>query len=137
MAIFVLTDPYIAVNGVDMSSDAFQVSLDCQATDNDISTFGSGWQSHLAGMKSGTLSVSFRQDFAASDVDSRLWAIFNAGANVTFEVRPTTSAVGSGNPKFTGSICPTGYQVLTGSVGDVPQTVITWPTSGTVTRATS
>lgn len=138
MASFVITSEYVSINAVDMSAYVRSATLEMSADQVEFTSMASaGSREYKIGLRSGTLNVEFNQDFTASTVDSRLWAIWLAGTNVAFEVRPTSAVVGVNNPKFTGSIVPGGYTAVGGSVGDGSVTAISWTTTGTVTRATA
>jgi hypothetical protein len=140
MATYVITAGYVAIDGTDMSAYVKSASLEINADPVEFSNMASaGSREFKIGLKSGTLSVEMNEDFAntATLPDQKLWGIFNAGANVTFEVRPTSAAVGTTNPKYTGSVVPVNYSPFTGSVGDAAVTSISWPTSGAVSRATA
>ena len=140
MATFVLTAEYLALSGTDVSSYVRSCTLELNADNPEFSNMASaGSREYKIGMKSGTLNVEFNQDYAnsASATDQLLWGIWNTGSNVTFEVRPTSSAVGTANPKYTGSVVPVNYPAVGGAVGDAATVSISWPTSGAVSRATS
>jgi len=136
VAAFVLTDAYIALNGSDRSAHIKQVALNVETAEQDVTDFAdAGWTVPIAGLKSGSLALTFNQDVAASAIDSIMWPLL--GTTVTFEVRATNAAVGASNPKYTGSILVTSWNPITGSVGDVAEVSVTYPVSGYVTRATS
>lgn len=140
MATFVLTAEYLALSGTDVTSYVRSCTLELNADNPEFSNMASaGSREYKIGLKSGTLNVEFNQDYAnsASATDQLLWGIWNTGANVTFEVRPTSSAVGTSNPKYTGSVVPVNYPAVGGAVGDAATVSISWPTSGAVSRATS
>jgi len=136
VAAFVLTDAYIALNGSDRSAYIKQVALNVETAEQDVTDFAdAGWTVPIAGLKSGSLALTFNQDVAASAIDSIMWPLL--GTTVTFEVRATNASVGASNPKYTGSILVTSWNPITGSVGDVAEVSVTYPVSGAVTRATS
>jgi hypothetical protein len=140
MASYVQTAEYVAIDSTDLSAFIRSASLEITADNVEFTNFGSsGSREYKQGLKGATLNVEFFEDFAnsATAVDQKLWGIFNTGSNVTFEIRPTNAAVGTANPKYTGSVCPTGYSPFTGSVGDAGSVSISWPVSGAVSRATS
>jgi hypothetical protein len=56
---------------------------------------------------------------------------------VSFEVRASNAAVGTSNPKYTGSILINGWNPIQGSVGDEASVGVSYPTSGVVTRGTT
>lgn len=136
MAAFVLTDAYIALNGSDRSAYIKQVALNVETAEQDVTDFAdAGWTVPIAGLKSGSLALTFNQDVASSQIDSIMWPLL--GTTVSFEVRATNASVGASNPKYTGNILVTSWNPITGSVGDVAEVSVTYPISGAVTRATS
>lgn len=136
MAVLALTSCYVELNSVDMSQYVTAVELDAEVVDLVTTNFGSsGWDERIGGLKSGTLQVSFNDDFAATTVDDRLWPLF--GTVVTFAIRPTDSSVGATNPSYEGSVLVNELSPIAGSVGDLGTQDLTWPVSGAVTRATS
>lgn len=135
MAVMVLTSTYTALNGTDRSADIKSSQLAIEVAEIDVTDFASaGWVENIGGLKSGTLSITFQDDVAASAVDSVLWPLL--GTVVSFELRATSSAVGTSNPKWTGSVLINNHPIG-GGVGELAVKTVTYPTSGTVTRATS
>lgn len=136
MAKQILTAEYVAINGTDVSSYVRKAELSVEVEDKDVTTFGSaGWNERLGGLKSAELALEFLNDFAANDLDSDMWALL--GTVVTFEVRPTQASVGTGNPKYTGSILINAWNPIEGGVGDEASVGVSYPVTGAVTRATS
>lgn len=135
MAKFVLTGEYVALNATALHSYIRKAELSVEVEDADVTNFGSGgWTEVIGGLKSGELSIEFLQDVAASALDSIMWPLL--GTVVTFEVRATQSAVGTSNPKYTGSVLINGWNPIEGGVGDEATVSVSFPTSGAVTRAT-
>jgi hypothetical protein len=136
MAKFVLTAGYVALNSSDLSAYCSSIQLQIEAESKDTTTFGSsGWHEELSGIKSASLALQFKQDVADNALDEIMWALF--GTVVTFEVRATQSAVGLSNPKYSGSVNIRQWNPIAGSVGDVAEVSVTYPATGTVTRATA
>jgi len=138
MAVYVATDHKITINGTNLSASLQSVSIDVSADEVETTAFGSGYRTRLPGLKSGSVTLNFFQDFAASSIDSTLWTLFNASGTATYAtvvVLPTSSAVGSANPAYTAVCVVTQYQPYSASVGDIATLSVTWPTTGTVTRA--
>lgn len=131
----VLTDAYISIAGNVVSDHGNKVELAVQVEDKETTTFGQGYKTLVGGLKSGSVKVTFLNDFSASNLDSIFWPLL--GTVVTFEIRPTSSAVSTTNPKYTGSMLIKEWNPMSGSVGDVDTLDVEYPTSGTVTRATS
>lgn len=133
MAVYALTSEYTALNGTDRSAHIKSSVLTVDAAQLDTTDFASGgWVEVIGGLKSGTLAITFQDDAADASIDDILWAIL--GTVVTFEVRPTSSAVGVNNAKYTGSVLINGHSIG-GAVGELATKSLTFPTSGAVTRA--
>lgn len=134
MAVFALTNEHLTINSVDLSDHVKSAVLTLDAAQLDSTAMSDSWTEMIGGLKSGSLAVTFNDDFAASNVDATLFAAF--GTVVTFVVRPVATAVSATNPNYTGSILISQH-TLGGSVGDLASKSLTFPTSGTVSRATS
>lgn len=136
MAKMVLLAQYLSLNATDLSDYTRKAEVTIEVEDKDVTTYGSlGWKVVLGGLKSGELSIEFLQDVAATKIDSIMWPLL--GTVVPFEVRADSAAVGTSNPKYTGSVLIKGWNPLEGSVGDEASVGVTYPTSGAVTRATA
>lgn len=136
MAKMVLLASFVSIGGNDLSSYANKIEVTAEVEDKDVTTFGSGgWKEVLGGLKSGTLAVEFKQDFAVSALDAIMWPLF--GTVVAFEVRASNAAVGTSNPKYTGNVLIKEWKPISGSVGDDASVSVSFPTSGAVSRATS
>jgi len=134
MAIFVATDFSVSINGsTALASYLTQVELKASANDITTTSFGSTWVTRVAGLKEGSLTLQFNQDYAAATVDATLWPLL--GSNATVVIKPTSSAVGSANPAYTALCLVTDLTPVSGNIGDLSTFSITWPTNGTVTRA--
>jgi hypothetical protein len=134
MAIFVATDFSVSING-STALNTYLTQVELKASANDVTTtaFGSTWVTRVAGLKEGSLTLNFNQDYAASTVDPTLWPLL--GTNATVVIKPTTSAVGSANPAYTAICIVNDLTPVSGQIGDLATFSVTWPTSGTVTRA--
>lgn len=131
----VLTDAYISINSNVLSDHGNKVELNVQVDDEETTAFGATYKARVGGLKDGTISITFYGDYVAANLDSILWPLL--GTLVPFEIRPTSAIVGTGNPKYTGNVLITNLKPITGDVGKTVQFDVTWPTSGTVTRATA
>lgn len=135
MSVYMISSEYLALGGTDYSAHVKSAVLTVDANQLDSTDMASGgWTEAEPGMKSGQLAVTWQDDVAAASIDSVLWSLF--ATKPTFEVRATSSAVGTSNPKYTGSVLCTNTSIG-GAVGDLAQKSTTWPTSGAVSRATS
>ncbi len=135
MAVFAATDYTVSVNSVDLTDHCTSVTTDFDVADLETTAFGDTWTTHIGGLKSGSVSLNFHQDYASSSVDATLWGAF--GTVVTVVLKPTSGAVSATNPSFTFSVLVTQVQPINASVGDLAVQSVTWPISDSVTRATS
>ena len=134
MAIFVATDFSVSINGsTALASYLTQVELKTSANDITTTSFGSTWVTRVAGLKEGSLTLQFNQDYAAATVDPTLWPLL--GSNATVVIKPTSAAVGSANPSYSLVALVTDLTPISGNIGDLSTFSLTWPTNGTVTRA--
>lgn len=135
MAVFVATDYNIKINGVDYSANLTQAELSLEADDVEVTAFGSTYRSRIGGLKQGSLNLQFNQDFGASGLDSVIFPLLGTAATVI--IKPTSTAVSATNPTYTFNALVTSYTPISASVGDLATFSVTWPVSGTVTRATA
>lgn len=132
---FVATTVTTTINGVDFSANLAQVELSVESDDVETTSFGSDWRSRIGGLKQASLTLSFHSDFGASSVDATLWPLLNTLATVV--IKPTSGTVSATNPTYTGTFLVNQYSPLAASLGDLATFDVTWPASGTVTRATA
>jgi hypothetical protein len=135
MAKFAATDYKVTVNGTNLSTNLNSVELAIESDDLETTAFGSEWRSRIGGLKTGSVTLSFMQDFGAGAVDATLFPLFNTLATVV--ITPTSSTVSSTNPSYSFTALVNSYSPFASSVGDIATLSVTWPTSGTITRATS
>lgn len=131
-----VTNGYIAINSVDLSSYCTSLSFSVEAEDLDSTAFGSGgYRSHVGGLKQGTIEATFNNDFTDNLLDEIQWALL--GTVTTFEVRAVGTTVTASNPKYTGSALIASWTPVSAGVGELAQVQVSWVTSGTVTRGTT
>lgn len=136
MAIFVATDFSVSINGsTALAAYLTQVELKTSANDITTTAFGSTWVTRVAGLKEGSLTLTFNQDYAAATVDATLWPLL--GSQATVVIKPTTSAVGTSNPAYTAICSVIDLTPVSGQIGDLATFSVTWPTTGAVSRATA
>ena len=132
MAVQAILNAFCSINATDISSDAKAVTLSIDVAELDTTTMGSTYQGVIGGVKSGSLSIEVVDDVAAAAIDSVLFPLI--GTVVAFVVRMDSAAVGDSNPEYTGSVLVQSYSVG-GSHGELAMKSLTFPTSGTISRA--
>ena len=135
MAKFVLTDASLVINSVDLSDHVASVRLELNSEEIDTTAMGSTFMSKTGGLKSGTLSIDFQQDFASSEVDATMFPLF--GSTTAFVLKATSGSVSATNPSYSGSILVNQHIPVANAVGELATMSVSFPTSGTITRATS
>lgn len=141
MAKFVATDIKTTINGVDFSDHIAAVTLDISTDEIETTAFSTvGFRTRIAGLKDGSITLDFHQDFGtagSSAVDSTIFS--NFGSLATVVVSPTSGTVSPTNPAYSGVFLVSQTTPLSSSVGDLATQSLTWPTAGTagITRATS
>jgi hypothetical protein len=134
MAKFAATDYKVTVNGTNFSTNLNSVELAIESDDLETTAFGGEWRTRIGGLKSGSLTLQFMQDFGASQVDVTLYPLLNTLATVV--IVPTSGTVNSTNPSYTATCLVNSYSPFASSVGDIATLSVTWPVSGTVVRGT-
>lgn len=139
MAISILTDALVIVNGVTLSDHANQVTIEDTRDSVDVTAFGATSKAVAKGLGDAKITVQFFQDFAAGKVHATLQPLVASGTTVAVEVRPTSGARSATNPAALLSALLMGYNMLSGGVGEASvitaefvngaQTGMTYPTS--------
>jgi len=132
---FAATDYSISINGTSFSTSLNSAELSIESDDLETTAFGGEWRTRIGGLKSGSLTLSFMQDFGAASVDATLYPLLNSAATVV--IKPTSGTVTSTNPSYTAVCLVNQYSPFASSVGDIATLSVTWPVSGTITRATA
>jgi hypothetical protein len=135
LAKFVATDYKVTINGGTVSSSLASVELPIEVDEQETTSFGSEWRTRIAGLKSGSITLEFHQDFAAGALDSILYPLL--GTNATVVVVPTSGTVTASNPSYSGTFLVTSYTPYASTVGDLATVSVTWPLTGELTRATA
>ena len=132
MAIQALTAEVVTINSVDYSDHCKSATLALDAAQLDTTDFASaGWTEMIGGLKSGTLTLEFMDDFADDDLDEELYALL--GTVVAFTVKVNSGAISTSNPEYQGNILVTEWNVG-GAVGDLATKSLSFPITGAITR---
>lgn len=135
MAVFAATDLEVTIDGTDFSDSLAAVTLDISKEQLETTAFGDSARTYIAGLQDATVTFSFHQDFAASAVDETLHTAL--GTEIAVVVKPTSAAVGAGNPSYSFNALVTQITPFSSNVGDLATQDVTFPVSGDITRATS
>lgn len=135
MAKLVMTNPKITVNSVDLTSYISQVTLDLSFAEVSTTAFGNSAESRIAGLGDHSFTASFHQDFSAALVEATIYPLLGTTTNIT--VKPVNTTTTSTNPEYQFTVLVNGWSPVNGAVGELLTADVTWPVSGSITKATS
>lgn len=127
MANLVFSDAYVAFNSSALSTATQQVSISFTRDTVDDTVMGANTKSNFPALRNWNASLTFAQDFDASQIDSICYNLFNGSstqARFLVEFRPTSASVTSSNPRYTGYAMISDYSPMNGNVGDFGQATI-------------
>jgi len=136
MARIVLTDVGVVLGGVDLSDHVASVEISQNYDEVETTAFGDGGRTRVAGLEDSSLSLSFHQDFATSEVEATIGPL--VGGTAAFDISPFGTAVAAAGtaPRYTGTVLVTEWTALNGSVGDLSTADVTWPVVGQIAKGT-
>jgi hypothetical protein len=136
MAVFMQNSVTVTVNSVDLTDHITSVSgFNETCADLTTTAMGETNVSRIGGLKDASVSITFLNDFAASETYATLASLLGTAINVT--ITPASGSVTATNPKKTASCLVTELPFIDGAVGDLAEVSVTWPVTGAITTATS
>ena len=136
MAKYIVTGTHCTLNGTDISAAAARAELVINAAEVETTDFGSaGFTEVIGGLKSGSVSLDFHNDFGVGGVSALFQDLVGTLATVT--LNPDGAVVSATNPTYTASVLITSFTPISGAVGDLATFSVTFPTSGAVSYVTS
>lgn len=135
MATLVLTDAQFEWDSNDWSDHVRSVTVEYSAELQDDTVMGDDTRSMIGGLKDWSVTAEVLADEAANEPNAVLFA--DVGTTATILVRPTSSAVSTTNPNYTGTAILESYQPVQGTVGDMQTFTAVFRAAGTLSRATS
>jgi hypothetical protein len=141
MARLVLTNAYVLYASNDISQYITSVSLSSSVDVIETTGLGSSARTRVGGLFDNQLTIEFNQDFADNALEELIngtsLATSTVGTAVAMEIRPVNTTVSASNPKYTFNALIAEWQPLSGAVGELVTASVTWPISGTITKAIS
>jgi hypothetical protein len=134
MARTVLTNAHVKVAGVDFSDYIASIEFSDEAEEIETTAFGQTGRTRVGGLRDQSISLDFHQNFDPSEVDATIGAL--VGGTAAIEFLPKGSAVGTANPKWSGSVLVTEWG-FGGGVGELATISVTWPVDGVLSRGTA
>jgi len=135
MAEVVLTNASVVINSVDLSAHITSVAINRSSDAVETTSMGDSNRTYTGGLESGTLDITFNQDFAASKVEATIYPLLNT--STTIVVKPVAASVSSTNPSYSMSCYISEWSPLDGSIGDLSTASVSWAINGAITKATS
>ena len=136
MAKYVVTATAVKIGTTNVSDSCASATLELTAADVDVTDFGSaGWTSVIGGLKSGTLSLDFHNDYGVGGINTLLNPLLGTIATVT--LAPNGTVGSSTNPIWTVPVLINSVSPIAGAVGDLATFSVSFPTSGSVTSSTA
>ena len=135
MAKFYAQDYKVTVGTTVLSTSIASVTLDITTDEVETTAFGSSYRTRIGGLKDGSVSLDFHQDFGAGAVDALLFPLM--GSTVAVAIAPTSGTITATNPEYRFTALVTQYQPFAGSVGDLATLSVTWPTASEIVRGTA
>lgn len=133
MAKLVLTDSKVTFNGTDISTNVAAVTLNVTSNEVTTTAFGQGAVTRVGGIQDNSVTLSIHNDYSA--IEGLVYPQIGSTAQIV--VKPNGTAVGTANPSYTMQALVTEWSPVNGAVGELNTADVTWPVSGTVTKATS
>ena len=132
MAVLVLTDADITVNGVVLSDRANSVTLNYEIDSVETTAFGSVGHKFTGGLQNNSCDIEFMQDFAASEVEATIFPL--VGTTTTVTVRGSSTATSATNPLYTLSgTFLAAHTPVAAAVGELAMTSLSF-TGGTLVK---
>lgn len=136
MAKSVISSRYVSINGTDLSASLAGASLEISVNEVEKTSLGSnGWREVAAGIKSGTVTLNFLNDYAAGSVEATVYPL--VGTEATVVIRSSSATVSATNPAYTATVLVTGWMPVSGQVGDLDTQDVTWSVTGAISKATA
>jgi hypothetical protein len=132
MAKLVLTNSNITIGGTDVSANVASLSIESTVSEVETTAFGPGnGVTRVGGLIDTTISLSMHNDYSA--IEGLIYPLI--GSTTSVVVKPNGTAVSTTNPSYTATVLVTGWSPVNGAVGELNTVDVSWPVSGTVTKA--
>lgn len=122
MSTFFWQDAFVAFNSTTITGATKSVTLDFSVKTVDDTVMGQNTMSNFPSLKDWKASIVFAQDFNAGQIDSQMNGLL--GTRFYVELRPTTAAASTQNPRYTGYALMTDYAIINGKVGDFAEATV-------------
>ena len=132
MAVFLNNKVGVKINAIDLSDHVTSVTLNYAADELEVTAMGDTAHKFVKGLESGTLTVSFLNDTATSQVLQTLNSAFGTTV-ATKLIQEKGTAVSATNPVYEFDILVNNLTPINGAVGDIGTQDITFTLNSKVT----
>jgi len=136
MAVFLNNTVGLKINAIDLSDHVTSVTLNYAADELEVTAMGDTAHKFVKGLESGSLTVSFLNDTATSNVLQTLNAAFGSTVAVKM-VQAKVPAVSATNPLYTFDILVNNLTPIAGATGDMAVQDITFTLNSVVNVAST
>jgi len=134
MAKEVITGAVFTLATVDYSDELSEATIELEVDSHDSTTFASsGWKENIGGLKGFSLTLNFKKDADMSGLDLATWD--DKGTVIAFTLGKDAAAPAAASPEYRGSVLIDKWTPLAANVGSMHEGSVTWPGTGTLTRA--
>ena len=138
MAKYVVTGNNVSIGGTDVSGSVARAELTITSTEVDVTDFASGgFTEVVGGLKSGSLSLDFHSDFGSGALNTVLTEDLVGTLVEIVVIAGNGSSASADTPSYTANFLINSLSPVSGAVGDLSTFSVTFPMSGTVTKAVS
>jgi hypothetical protein len=136
LAKYVVTGNNVSIGGTDVSASVARAELTITSTEVDVTDFASGgFTEVVGGLKSGSLSLDFHTDFGAGSLNTVLTEDLVGTLVEIVVIAGNGSTASADTPSYTANFLINSLSPVSGAVGDLSTFSVTFPMSGTVTKA--
>lgn len=134
MAITLNNKVGVKIGSVDFSDLVTAATLNYAAEELEVTAMGDGARRFVRGLQTGTLTLSFLNDPASSEILDTLLTAFGTTVAVKM-IQDKDSAVADGNKLYTFDILVNNLTPINGAVGDISSQDVTFTLNSVVTVA--
>jgi len=131
MAKLVLTNSNVTLGGTDVSAYVASVTLSISVNEVETTSFGTGAVTRVGGLQDNSVTLDMHQDYSA--IEGLVYPLI--GSTTSLVIKPNGTAVGTANPSYSMTPLVVEWTPVNGAVGELATASVTWPISGTVTKA--
>ena len=131
MSKLVLTNSNVVLGGTDISSYVASITLSISVNEVETTSFGTGAVTRVGGLQDNSVTLDMHQDYSA--IEGLVYPLI--GSTTSLVIKPNGTAVGTANPSYTMTPLVTEWTPVNGAVGELATASVTFPISGTVTKA--